>query len=229
MVKAAQTAGKQLLIGQVLPFMGEYAFAYKAVSSGKYGRLFGGHFKRIISDPLWIKDFFDLARVGGPLLDLHVHDAHFIRLLCGQPRAAFTCGRMRGDAAEFFTSQFQFEDPALAVTATGGVIHQQGRAFTHAYEIHLERATLVFDFAVIDGQAKMNIPLTVLTRDGKVLHPEIGAADPVDAFVAELTAAAQAFRSGQPSTVLDGTLASDAIALCEAEARSLATGRLVKL
>ena len=58
MVKAARAAPAScLMIGHVLPFFPEYAFAHKAVQSGKYGRLLGGHFKRIISDPLWIKDF----------------------------------------------------------------------------------------------------------------------------------------------------------------------------
>ena len=229
MVKAAEVAGKQLLIGHVLAFVGEYAFAYKAVSSGKYGKLLGGHFKRVISDPLWLKNFYDPTRIGGPMLDLHIHDAHFIRLLCGRPKAVFTSGRMRGEVAEFFTSQFQFDDADLAVTATSGVIRQQGRAFTHGYEIHLERATLVFDFAVVDGKPQMNIPLTVLTRDGKVEQPKVGAADPVDDFVAELTDAAKAFRTGRPSPILDGQLASDAVTLCDAETKSLTSKRLVKI
>src|SRR4029079_14628896 len=101
-------------IGHVLPFFPEYAFAYKAVASGKYGKLLGGHFKRIISDPLWLKDFYDPHKIGGPMFDLHVHDAHYIRLLCGMPRAVSTSGRMRGPVAEFFTSQFQFADEQLA-------------------------------------------------------------------------------------------------------------------
>src|SRR5690349_7036660 len=121
MVSAAQKAGKQLMIGQVLPFFPEYAFAYKTIQSGKYGRLLGGNFKRVISDPQWLKDFYDPKKIGGPMLDLHVHDAHYIRLLCGMPTAVFTSGRMRGEVAEYFTSQFQFGDQRLAVSATSGV------------------------------------------------------------------------------------------------------------
>ena len=229
MVKAAEAAGKQLLIGHVLPFVGEYAFAYQAARGGKFGKLLGGHFKRIISDPLWLKNFYEPEQVGGPMLDLHVHDAHFIRLLFGRPQSVFTSGRMRGKVAEFFTSQFLFEDPDLAVTATSGVVRQQGRAFTHGYEIHFERATLIFDFAVLDGQPVMNIPLTVLTRDGKVQRPELGGGDPVDDFVAELSEAAKAIRSGRPSPILDGRLASDAVTLCAAQTRSLVGKKIVKV
>ena len=55
---------------------------------------------------------------------------------------------MRGEVVENFNTQFFFDDPALVVTATSGVIAQQGRPFTHGFEIYLERATLLFDFAV---------------------------------------------------------------------------------
>ena len=152
MVEAAKRAGRMLMIGHVLPFLPEYRFAYDAIASGTYGRIKGGHFKRIISDPLWMPRFYDPAVIGGPMLDLHVHDAHFIRLACGMPRAVQCAGTMRGEVVERFHAQFRFEDPQLMVTAASGVIAQQGRPFTHGYEIYLEKATLLYDFAVIGGQ-----------------------------------------------------------------------------
>ena len=90
--------------------------------------------------------------VGGPLVDLHIHDAHFIRLACGMPTALFSSGRLRGDVVEFASTQFLYPKENLAVTATSGVLSQQGRSFTHAFEIYLERATLIYDFAVLDGK-----------------------------------------------------------------------------
>jgi predicted dehydrogenase len=229
MVNAARAAGKQLMIGQVLPFFPEYALAYRAVTSGQYGRLLGGHFKRVISDPQWLKDFYDPAKIGGPMLDLHVHDAHFIRLLCGMPRAVFSSGRMRGEVAEYFTSQFLFDDPKLVVSVMSGVIQQQGRGFAAGFEIHLEQATLLYEFAVIDGHAETNMPLTVLTADGKVERPPIKSADPVDAFADELSEALRTVRSGKPSALLDGELARDAVILCQKQTASIRTGRLVKV
>ena len=94
----------------------------------------GGHFKRIISDPDWLPDFYNPQKVGGPMLDLHVHDAHFIRLVCGMPRAVQSVGTMRGEVVERFSTQFLYDPPRI-VTATSGVIDQQGRPFTHGYEI----------------------------------------------------------------------------------------------
>lgn len=221
MVKAAQAAKRQLMIGQVLPFFPEYAYAYKAISGGKFGKLLGGHFKRIISDPQWLKDFYDPQKVGGPMLDLHVHDAHFIRLIAGMPKSVTTSGRLRGEVAEYFVSQFSFDDPRLVVSAASGVIQQQGRAFSAAYEIHLEKATLLYDFSVIDGKPELSMPLTVLHANGKVERPTMASADPVDAFVAELTEASKALKSGKPSAMLDGQLARDAVVLCQKQTDSL--------
>jgi len=229
MVAAARSAGKLLMIGHVLAFFPEYAFAYKAIQSGKFGKLLGGHFKRIISNPLWIKDFFDPRCIGGPMLDLHVHDAHFIRLVCGMPSAVFSSGRMHGEVVEFFSSHFQFPDESLSVTATSGVIQQQGRAFSHGYEIHLERATLLYDFSVIGDKPELSVPVTLLSADGKVTRPQMASSDPVEGFRAELTHAVKCVRSGQQSPVLNGELARDALELCEKQTVSVKKRRLVKI
>jgi len=221
MTEAANQAGRLLLIGHVLPFFPEYAAARQIIDRGKYGRLLGGHFKRIISDPTWIDDFYDPQRVGGPLLDLHVHDAHFIRLLFGMPRSVVSQGRMRGEVVEFCNSLFQFADPKLVVAATTGVINQQGRPFTHAFEIHLERATLVYDFAVIGGDARLLMPLTVLEPNGQTSQPQLNGGDPLDAFQAELAEVLQAVQANQPSGILDAALARDAVILCQKQAESV--------
>jgi predicted dehydrogenase len=229
MVEAANKAGRQVLVGHVLPFFPEYAKAREIIASGKYGRLLGGHFKRVISDPLWLKDFYDPAKVGGPLVDLHVHDAHFIRMLFGMPRSVASQGRMRGDVVEYCNTLFSFDDPQLVVSATSGVIHQQGRPFTHGFEIHLEKATLLYDFAVIDGKGELLMPLTVLTGDEKenVVRPEFGGGDEITAFQAEIEEAAKSIESGKPSPILGGDLARDAIILCHKQTESVRGKRSV--
>lgn len=228
MVQAANKAGKLLLIGHVLPFFPEYHFAYEAIQSGKYGRVLGGHFKRIISDPAWLPDFYNPQKVGGPMLDLHVHDAHFIRLVCGMPKAVQSVGTMRGEVLERFTTQFIFDPPRM-VTATSGVIDQQGRPFTHAYEIYLEKATLFFEYAAVAKVGDVVTPLTVVAENGKVFRPKLGSGDPVDAFVAELGEVVRAVRSNTPSPLLAGELARDAVVLCQKQTESVRLGRAVKV
>ena len=225
MVAAAQRAGKMLMVGHVLPFFPEYTFAYKAISSGKYGRLLGGSFKRMISDPLWLPDFYNPKTVGGPMLDLHVHDAHFIRLLFGMPQSVQSVGSMRGEVVERFNSQFRFEDSDLMVTATSGVIAQQGRPFLHGFEIYLEKATLLFEGGTI-GNEPAGTPLTVLNNKGKALRPKLPEVDP---FVAELTEVTRSIKSGTVSALLGGDLARDALTLCHKQTQSVQRGRAVKI
>src|SRR3954470_3677717 len=96
MVAAAKNANRLLMIGHVLPFFPEYDWALQVIRSGDYGRVRGGAFRRIISDPTWITGFWSPERIGGPMLDLHIHDAHFIRLVFGMPQEVTTVGRTRG-------------------------------------------------------------------------------------------------------------------------------------
>jgi predicted dehydrogenase len=226
MVRAAEAAGRQLLIGHVLPLFPEYAHARKLIDSGEHGRLLGGSFKRIISDPLWLKDFYDPQLVGGPLIDLHVHDAHLIRLLFGMPTAVLSQGRMRGEVVEFCNTLFQFPDASLVVSATSGVINQQGRGFTHGFEIHLERATLHYEFAAFADTAEL-MPLKVLTDNGKVERPQLGDGDPLNAFQAEIQEVANSIQSGQPSPILAANLARDAIVLCQKQTESVRSNQRV--
>jgi predicted dehydrogenase len=230
MVKAAQKAGKLLMIGHVLPFFPEFRFAYQTITSGKYGKVVGGYFKRVISDPSttgWLPHFFSPTVCGGPMIDLHIHDAHFIRLLFGMPKAVCTVGRMRGEVAELFNTQFRFDNPALFATAASGVIDQQGRPFTHAYEIYLERATLLFDSGL--GKPQASIPATVLTSEGRVLYPKLGSGDPIESFAAEIQEVVRSVRSNTPSALLDGRLARDAVVLGHRQTLSLVRGREVKV
>jgi len=229
MVAAAKKADRLLMIGHVLPFFPEYDWALKTIRGGEFGSLRGGAFRRIISNPTWLTNFWSPAHVGGPMLDLHVHDAHFIRLVFGMPLEVTTTGRLRNNLPEFWHSQFRFADRNLVVAATSGTIEQQGRTFTHAFEIHLEKATLAFDFAVIGGAGRYLCEPMLLDASGGVQRPELPGGDPIDAFAIELREVTDCVRDGRPSEILGATLAQDAMRLCEAQSASLQTGKSVTL
>jgi len=227
-VAASKENGKHLLVGQVLPFFTEFQFARETIASGKYGKLIGGSFKRVISDPQWLKNFYDPNFIGGPLFDLHVHDAHFIRLLFGMPQGVYSSGRIRGEVVDYCTSIFKFEDPDVVVACTSGVINQQGRPFTHGYEIHLEKATIQFDFQAFADEAE-TMPVKVLTEDGKVLRPELGDGDPVLGFGREIEEVAKCLNENRNSEILNGALARDAIEICQIQARSVMENKFISV
>ena len=225
MVEAARRSDRQLFVGHVLPFFPEYAHARGLVADGRHGKLLGGSFKRVISDPTWMKDFYDPARTGGPLLDLHVHDAHLIRLLFGMPASVASRGRMRDKVVEYVHTSFRFPDASQVVSAESGVIRQQGRSFTHGFEIHLEQATLQYEFAVFEGKPRLIQPLTILDAEGRVLQPALGDGDPIRAFEGELGEIVRSLEARRPSDLLSGELARDAILICQKQTESVLSGR----
>ena len=225
MVDACAKSGSLLMVGHVLPFFKEYAYVLDVVRSGKFGKVTGGYFKRVISEPTWLPHFFDPDRVGGPMLDLHVHDAHLIRLLFGMPTQVTSHGRMRGEVVEYCNSLFGFGDDRV-VSSCSGVISQQGRPFTHGFEIHLEQATLHYEFGAFADTGE-SFPLKVLTEDGEVVRPELPDGDEVDSFAAELTEVARAVSAGVVSDILGGDLAMDAIRICQMETDSVRTGKTI--
>jgi predicted dehydrogenase len=146
-------------------------------------------------------------------------------LACRRQSPARTAARRRG---EYCNTQFRFADPKLAVSATSGVINQQGRPFTHGFEIHLEKATIFFDFAVMADGKNTSLPLTVLTRKGTVEYPQLPPGDPMlAAFEAEIKEVATSCESGRPSKLLGGELARDAIVLCHKQTESVRKGKTV--
>ncbi|QGJ68842.1 Glucose--fructose oxidoreductase [Planctomycetales bacterium 10988] len=224
MLEAAEQCGQKLLVAHVLPFFPEFQFAYQAAKEGTYGKPVGGLFQRTIADPTWLKDFYDPKTVGGPLVDLHIHDAHFIRLLWGMPKSVRTIGRMKNEVVASFQTQFCFEEDWV-VSASGGVIPQQGRPFAHGFELYFEKTTLIFHQSVWNQLEGGNgIPLTLLTEDGKAVRPELGDGDPVLSFVAELEEAMKALEPASEPSLLAGEVARDALLLCEMQTESAVKG-----
>lgn len=223
MAQTAAETGMSLNIGHVLPFFPAYDYLVEAKKSGRWGKLLGGSFSRVTADPKWLPHYYDMKICGGPMFDLHIHDAHFIRYFFGMPKAVQGVGRCRdGNVPEYFQSQFLYDDPALVVTATSGAIMQQGRPFTFGFEVHFEKATVLCDLF-------MEMPLTVLHEDGSVEKPTLPAGSDTLPFEQELTEATRCVQTGQKSEKLDGSLASDALILCHKEIEAIVTRKQVEI
>ena len=228
MVKAAEKAKRLLMVAHVLPFFPEFKFAADTIGSGKYGKLRAAHFRRVMSKPDWSADMASIEKTGGPGVDLHIHDNHFIALICGTPRKVHSRGILEQGFAQYVDTQYLFDDPELTVSCTSGGISAPGMPFAHGFEIYLEEATLLFDFATLGSEQVLNRPLTLLTADGKVHHPKPrGGTEWCSAFTAELQVAVNAVKTGEEPRLLSGALARDALKLCYQEAKSIATGRAV--
>jgi predicted dehydrogenase len=221
-MEACQNNNRLLFVGHVLPFFVEFQFLREVAQSGRYGRLLGGHFKRVISDPTWLSNFYDPIVVGGPLFDLHVHDAHLIRLLYGMPTGVVSRGRRRGKVVEYCQTLFAFENPDLVVSSTMGVINQQGRPFMHGFEVHFEQATIHFEFSALAAPHHPEVcRLKVFTADGQVFTPDLTDGDPVFAFEREIGEVIRCINNNSPSGILAGQFARDAVEICELQSAAI--------
>lgn len=229
MVAAAAKAGRLLMVAQVLPFFPEFQFAAECVTSGKYGRLKAAHFRRVISSPKWSADMSDFRKLGGWGIDLHIHDNHFIRLICGQPQQVFSRGLLEEGFVNHVHTQYLYGGEGPTVSAVSGGIAAEGLAFAHGFELYFEQASVLYAAGTLGGAWCVDRPLTLITQ-GKVTQPKLkGGSEWCSAFTAELQAAVDSIRAGAAAPLLSGELARDALRICYAEAKSIATGKAVKV
>jgi predicted dehydrogenase len=220
MVRAAAHARRLLMVAHVLPFVPEFAYAHKMVRDETHGKLLGAHFKRIISKPDWSTEIGDAARTGGPAVDLHIHDTHFIRLLCGQPKRVCSTGVQEGGAVSYLATEYFYGPKGPAVSCSSGALCQKAREFVHGFEIYLEKATLSFESGVC--------PLRLYDSSGKTTEAKLkGGGDPIAAFTSEIQTAVDAVRTGKEPDLLSGRLARDALVLCHKECQSVRSGKPV--
>lgn len=222
MLATARSAGKLLMVAHVLPFFPEFKFAAEAIRGGRFGKLLAAHFKRVIAKPDWSADIADAAKTGGPAVDLHIHDTHFIGLIAGVPKEVFAVGTVEGGAVTYLSTSYLYGSGGPAITCSSGAVCMGGRPFVHGYEIYLERGSLIYDSG--------GPPLTVLTADGNSEQPKLpGGGDPLTAFGEELQAAVEGIRTGREPDLLSGQLARDALVLCHREIESVKSGRAVAI
>ena len=220
MVDAARKAGKLLMVAHVLPFFPEFAYAARLIRLGELGKVLGGHFKRVISQPDWSAEIGDALKTGGPAVDLHIHDTHFIGLVCGVPSRVFSVGRSQGEAVTYLTTSYLYGPGGPAITCSSGALAMKAREFVHGFEIYLEKATLTYESGAC--------PLTVLHADGRSERPALaGGDDATTAFTAEIQAAVNGVRDQREPDLLSGKLARDALVLCHRECESVRTGKIV--
>jgi predicted dehydrogenase len=222
MLAAAKKANRLLMVAHVLPFFPEFAYAAQAIRGGQYGKLLGGHFRRVISKPDWSAEIGDASKTGGPAIDLHIHDTHFIGLIAGVPNHGFSTGVVSNGAVDYLTTAYLYGAGAPAVTCSSGAIAMKGRPFVHGYELYLEKATLIYESGTC--------PLTVLKADGTSEQPKLsGGDDATTAFTLEIQAAVDGIKANREPDLLSGKLAGDALVLCYRECESVKSGKVVAM
>jgi len=179
------------------------------VRDRRFGRVRSAVFQRLASAPDWATDFYaDARRSGGALVDLHIHDADFVRWLFGAPRALISAGSL-----EHVTTLYHFARGPAHVVAEGGWDHSEGFPFRMRYLVVFERATADFEL----GRAA---PL-LLHRGGKSTPVALA---PGDGYRGELRAFLRAVSGGARAGLPTMDEAAAVMELLAAERSALGLG-----
>ena len=220
MLAAAERAGRQLLVAHVLRFFPEFLLLQQTLANGTLGRCLALHLRRVIGRPKWWNAEV-LARSGGPGLDLHIHDADFIRFCFGMPAEVRSRGVVdQHGVVEFISTQYMLPGGPAVVTAESGWLGGAGLSFEHGYDAYFEGGALKYS-----------------SSSGKppTLYPAEGAAQTLalpgsDGFVGELAEAVRAVAQGSGPDLLCGQSGRESLRLTLAElASAIAGGTPVKL
>lgn len=225
MVEASVAAGVRLFVAHVLPFMPEFRYAADAIRSGTFGRLLGGHLRRVICPPDWSDEMSDFRSLGGWGIDLHIHDNHFITYACGRPKSVYSRGLLQDGFVNHVHTSYGWDQDGPALTCVSGGIAASGLQFGHAFEFYFENATLLFEAGTYGGEWVVDRPLSLITSEGAITTPELSADDSwCAAFTEELRTVAASLRTGESAGPLEAHAALDALEICYAETRSIESG-----
>ncbi|WP_328665663.1 Gfo/Idh/MocA family oxidoreductase [Streptomyces sp. NBC_00322] len=211
----ASAHGVKLAVGHVVRYFPEYAAIRDLVRDGVLGTPSVARLARLNTAPAGVGKWYgDVARSGGVLLDMAVHDVDW-------------CLWTFGPAARVYAVSAGGPDcPVVALTirhAAGTISYIDAswreESFTTRLEVAGTRGLYQADGSGSAGFASAR-------SDAQTYLPPASASD--DPYVSELRAAIDWFRGGPPprATVAD---ACDAVKVIEAAQRSIDTGRPIAL
>jgi len=203
-----------------------------AVADGRHGAVLAARFRRSGPRPDWADSFYaDPARCGGALVDLHIHDADFVRACFGAPAAVECTGTLDAPRTRYVfdaaadtsapSADRAARRPPPEVLAEAAWLDDAGAAFSMGFEVEFERATLRYRF----GDAPSPLAERAAGADAFVARA-VSALSGYDAELRHAVACVQAL-ARDPGAVDSAALldeAADLARLLVLEAESLDAG-----
>lgn len=170
---AAEASGRTCMPAFCMRFWPGWDWLKAAVEAGTYGAVRTATFQRLANPPGWSQAFYgDDARTGGALVDLHIHDADFVRWCFGDPEGVDAAG-----TRAHVTALYRYAGGPAHVVAEGGWDHAPGFPFTMRYVVNFERATADFLFGRdeplrlhVDGETRAVDVGDGAGYDGEIRH-----------------------------------------------------------
>ncbi len=217
-VAVAEKAQGFFMPAMCMRFWPGWSWLKPAIEQNTYGKVLAARFRRVSEPPGWGREnYFQGAQSGGALLDLHIHDTDFIQFCFGRPRSVFSTGLSKfSGAIDHVVTQYQF-DSGIPVVGEGSWLVMPGGGFNMSYTVYFEKAMADFDFT----RGPEALKLIEMGKKPRVVKPK-GA----DGYVGELKHMLDAILTGRPPTVVTIRDALSAVEICEAEERSVQSGKI---
>ncbi len=218
-VQAAESAPGFFMPAMCMRFWPGWSLLEQVVKERPYGKVQVASFRRLSPTPGWSQATYSSASLsGGALFDLHIHDTDFVQFLFGRPRSVFSTGVTRhGGSIDHVVTQYRF--PGGPVVYAEGTWLLTGN-FNMSYTVICERATLDYDMT-------RGAEALLVTEMGK--KPRVVKCVGPDGYGGEIRCMLEAIQTGKAPKVVTAQDGLSAVEICEAEARSIRTGKVVSL
>ena len=214
---AATRPNQHVMVAMCMRFWPGWTWLKETVEKQTYGPVRAAHFRRVAQHPGG-PFYLDGEQCGGAILDLHIHDTDFVQYVFGVPGAVRSAGysKITGKTDHVLTHYLYDNGPL--VFAEGAWCMSPGFGFSMTYNVNFERATAIFDLAAKD-------PL-VLVENGQrkpvALEAKMGYELEIDYFL-------NCIKTNQKPTVVTLESAANSVKIVDAEVKSIATGKPVKI
>ena len=220
-VRTAERASGFIMPAMCMRFWPGWSWLREALEKETHGKVLAASFRRLSEMPRWSKQGTygsGGSDLGGALFDLHIHDTDFIQFLFGRPAAVFSSGVTgSGGAIDHVMTTYVYPD-GPAVFAEGGWLLMKG--FSMGYTIHCERATLDFDL----GRGAGAMQVTESGKDARTI-----TYDGADGYGREIQYMVDCALNGKAPALVTARDGQSALEICEAEEKSVRSGKVVRV
>ncbi len=205
--EAARAAETLCMPAMCLRFWPGWTWLKEQIEEGTLGAVKSAVFQRLSAMPQWASEFYaDVKRSGGALVDLHIHDADFIRWCFGDPEAVLSTGSL-----QHLTTLYRYPNGPEHVVAEGG--WNPGISFRMSFQVIFEEATVEY---ALHGD-----PPLQLQRDGNTETVPLDSMNGYDGEIRYLLDCITGASENVKATMQD---AERVVRLLECERQSLGSG-----
>ncbi|MDY0092855.1 MAG: Gfo/Idh/MocA family oxidoreductase [Candidatus Vecturithrix sp.] len=229
MIEATRKAGVKFMIAQVLRFWPEYMKIKELCDQGVPGKINTVYASRLAQFPNWGDWFQDVAKSGGALFDLHLHDIDYLRYLMGPVHSVYAVGKQDAKGAwNHVVSVLNFTNGATAVVE-GSNQMTAGYPFTMSLRAVGEQGTIEFSFKAgfnVEERASA-ANAVVLYQEGK--SPEILDIVQKDGYLHEIEYFVNCVKNDVQPAIVTPEQSREVLQLVLALKKSLESGNVVRV